>query len=346
MKIIKKEDFDDFVAKLIEEDNREVVGVQEKGKDKFAFQELHDAEDLRLDYDVTILPPKKYFMPQRETLVKYKSTEEFSMDPVNEVIPRIIIGIHPYDLEAINQMDKVFEDTHSDQNYLWKRREAVLIGVNMQNVSEWSFAASMNTETIDSGYDLMLTDLEDRYAIEVGSPKGADLMKKHDAEIRDARPEEVKEVEEEKERIKDEFETELNFSPYELPHILGENYDNEEFWEENSEDCLSCGTCNLVCPTCYCFDVQEDADLNLEEGERLRRWDGCMLQAFAEVAGGENFREERAARYRHRYMRKGRYMYEEFGDIACVGCGRCSSQCLPDIADPARIYNELKEGKI
>ncbi len=346
MKIIKKEDFDQFVTRLIEKDSREIVGVQEKGKDKFAFQQLHDAKNLRLDYDTTILPPKKYFMPQRETLVRYKSTEEMSMDPVNEVVPRVIIGIHPYDLVSIQQMDKVFEDTHSDQNYLWKRREAVLIGVNIQNVSEWSFAASMGTATVDSGYDLMLTDLGDKYAIEIGSPKGSNLLEKHKAEIRDALPEEVEAVEKEKEKIKEKFETELNFSPHELPYLLGENYNNEEFWEKNSEDCLSCGTCNLVCPTCYCFDVQEDTDINLEEGERLRRWDGCMLQAFAEVAGGENFREERAARYRHRYLRKGRYMYDEFGDIACVGCGRCSSQCLPDIADPARIYNKLKEGKI
>ncbi len=346
MKIIKKEDFDQFVTKLIEKDSREIVGVQEKGKDKFAFQKLEDVGDLRLDYDVTILPPKKYFMPQRETLVRYKSTEEMSMDPVNEVIPRVIIGLHPYDLVAIEQMDKVFEDTHSDQNYLWKRREAVLIGVNMQDATEWSFAGSMGTAIIDSGYDIMLTDLGDRYAVEIGSPKGADILDKHDAEIRDADPDEVEAFEKEKEEIEGRFEKELDFSPNELPYLLGENYNNEEFWEENSEDCLSCGTCNLVCPTCYCFDVQEETEINLEEGERLRRWDGCMLQAFAEVAGGENFREEKAARYRHRYMRKGRYMYEEFGDIACVGCGRCSSQCLPDIADPARIYNELKEGKI
>ncbi len=344
MKVIEKEDFDSFVNKLIENDSREIVGVQEKGE-KYAFQELHDPGDLRLDYDVTILPPKKYFMPQRETLVRYKTREEISMDPVNEVVPRVIIGIHPYDLIAIEQMDKVFEDTHEDQNYLWKRREAVLIGVNMQQVSDWSFASSMGTATTDQGYDLMLTDIGEKYAVEIGSSKGANILEKHKADIEDATPEEVEKVEKAKEEVHEKFETELDFSPSELPWLLGENYSNEEFWEEHSEDCLSCGTCNLVCPTCYCFDVQELADINLEEGERMRRWDGCMLQAFAQVAGGENFREEKAARYRHRYMRKGRYMYDEFGDIACVGCGRCSSQCLPDIADPARIYNELKEGQ-
>ncbi|MEF8833148.1 MAG: Ni/Fe hydrogenase subunit beta, partial [Candidatus Thermoplasmatota archaeon] len=214
MKIIEKEDFDQFVTELIKNDSREIVGVQEKGKEKFAFQELQDVKDLRLDYDVTILPPKKYFMPQRETLVKYKSTEEMSMEPVNEVVPRVIIGIHPYDLVSIQQMDKVFEDTHEDQNYLWKRREAVLIGVNMQDVSEWSFAASMGTATVQSGYDLMLTDLGDKLAVEIGSSKGSNILEKHNAEIRDALPEEVEAVEKEKEEIKEKFETELDFSKH------------------------------------------------------------------------------------------------------------------------------------
>jgi len=29
--------------------------------------------------------------------------------------------------------------------------------------------------------------------------------------------------------------------------------------------------------------------------------------------------------------------------MACVGCGRCASACLPDIADPVNLFNKLKE---
>ncbi|MFW6071239.1 MAG: Ni/Fe hydrogenase subunit beta, partial [Candidatus Bipolaricaulota bacterium] len=70
MKVISKSNFSKFVDDLIEKDEREVVGAQAKSNE-FAFNPLESAEDLRLDYDVTILPPKKYFMPQRETLVEY-----------------------------------------------------------------------------------------------------------------------------------------------------------------------------------------------------------------------------------------------------------------------------------
>jgi len=342
MKAIDKSDFSEFVDNLIENDDREVVGVQEKSS-KYAFDPLQSADDLRLDYDVTILPPKKYFMPQRETLIEY-NIEEGNTTPVNRVIPRIIMGVHPYDLVAIEQMDKVFEDTHEDPYYLEKRRQSVLVGVNMVNVSERSFASTMGTATTDSGYDIMLTDIGDKYTIEVGSSKGSALLEKAGTAVEDAKPEEIRKVKEFKEDLPNKFKKETKFDPFELPSLLKEYYGKDEFWEENAEDCLSCGTCNLVCPTCYCFDVKDVNDISLAEGERMRTWDGCMLEAFAEVAGDENFREEKASRYRHRYMRKGRYMYNRFGDIACVGCGRCSEQCLPDIADPVDIFNQMKEG--
>lgn len=345
MKIIKKEDFEDFIDTLIEKDEREVVGVQEKGE-KYVFDDLADASELRLDYDVTILPPKKYFFPQRETLMKYKKNDDIEFSPVKKVTPRIIVGIHPYDIEAIKQMDKVFSHTYEDENYLKKREQSVMIGVNIQNTTEWSFAASMGTATVEDGYDLMITDIDDKYAVEIGSSKGSELIEESAVKFENATPADVRAVEEYKENIDEKFEKELDFSPEELPSLLRKNYGNEKFWDENAEDCYSCGTCNLVCPTCYCFDVQDWMEIDLEEGQRYREWDGCLLENFAEVAGGENFREERSERYRHRYMRKGMYLYDKFGDIACVGCGRCSSQCVPDIADPARIFNKLKEEKI
>lgn len=341
MKVVTKKVFQELVDDLISNDPREVVGVQSKDG-KYVFDDLNKAEDLTLGYDVTILPPKKYFMPPREAILKYKEKNgDFSVEPMLEVEPRIIIGVHPYDLIAIQQMDKVFSDLYEDEYYLEKRKECILIGVNMQKVSERSFAASMGTATTDSGYDLMLTNLGKNYAVEIGSKKGAELVGKMDC--REATTEEVEEVQNIKGELEEKFQKELKYSPKELPTILEENYENMDFWEENSEQCYSCGTCNLVCPTCYCFDVKEVNDITMDGGKRMREWDGCLLEDFAVVASGENFRGSKAERYRHRFMRKGRYLYERYGDIACVGCGRCASQCIPDIADPSRIYNNLKE---
>ena len=135
----------------------------------------------------------------------------------------------------------------------------------------------------------------------------------------------------------------IGFRPTELPRLLRRSFEHG-IWAEQARKCLSCGSCNLVCPTCYCFDVKDDVDISLKTGNRYRTWDGCVLEDFAKVAGDENFREERLQRYRHRFYRKGMYLYDKYGQIACVGCGRCASACLPDIADPIAVYNALKEG--
>ena len=339
VKLISKMDFMDFVDSLIGKDPRRVVGVKSKGS-KFVFDTLDSASELRLDYDVTILPPKKFFLPPVEALFKYELSNGFSTEMVDEHEPVIIIGIHPYDLIAIEQVDIVFKDSHPDNHYLQKRKGSVLVGVNMQNISPNSFASSMGTATTSHGFDLMLTDLGDRYLVEIGSEKGEDLLEKC-SKVAEADEEALTEAKNVKEKVLSKFTSHLTFSYKELADILEENYDNE-IWNKNSENCLSCGSCNLVCPTCYCFDVQDKPDLNLKEARRVRTWDGCMLEDFAKVAGDENFRDK-VARYRHRFYRKGKYFLDRFGFIACVGCGRCSSGCLPDITDPVKLYNTLKK---
>jgi sulfhydrogenase subunit beta (sulfur reductase) len=65
------------------------------------------------------------------------------------------------------------------------------------------------------------------------------------------------------------------------------------------------------------------------------------LEEFALVAGGENFREARAARQRHRMMRKGKYIRERFGTTGCVGCGRCIRACLVHI-NIVDTFNAIK----
>jgi ferredoxin len=75
----------------------------------------------------------------------------------------------------------------------------------------------------------------------------------------------------------------------------------------------------------------DEVDMLLTEGERVRTWDSCQLDEFARVAGGENFRETRAGRQRHRFMRKGKYIYDKVGELGCVGCGRCIRTCLVHI---------------
>jgi NAD(P)H-flavin reductase/NAD-dependent dihydropyrimidine dehydrogenase PreA subunit len=340
MRIISKKDFANFVGSLIQDDSLNTIGVKPKGN-KFAFGKLESASELRLDYDVTLLPPKKYFFPQRETLVTYNVANGFFAQDSADLKPMVIIGVHPYDIVALLHMDEIFRETKSDPYYFEKRKSSIIIGVNIQNMSKWCFAPQMGCATIDYGYDLMLTDLGNRYAINIGSQKGEKLLDTYAKNVSDALARDVQLVSQKKRAIMNMSQQKFDFGTELIPELLSKSYEESSFWEKHAETCLACGSCVLVCPTCYCFDVRENPDLSLKEGERIRTWDGCLLEDFAKIASGENFRPTRPTRYRHRYFKKGKYLFDRFGFVSCVGCGRCSSNCLPDIANPVNLFNDM-----
>ena len=341
LQVIEKSDHDQFVQNLI--NNYQVEGVKRK-EDSFFYGSIKSPEKLCLDFDCTISPPKKYFLPPEETLLRFTTAPSHEVTPVIESNPFILFGVHPYDLKAINQMDQIFASGVPDPHYLKRREAALLIGIDPTRVAPRAFWADMEAATISNGFDLMFTDMGESFIVEIGTKKGGDLLSQY-GKARQATRDETRRRVSIRSQISNMCKKRgLTFPKREIPQLL-EHSERSIFWEEKASKCLSCGTCNLVCPTCYCFDVQDDMELDLSIGKRLRRWDGCLLQDFAKVATGENFRETRASRYRHRFFRKGLYLFSVLDDVACVGCGRCASSCLPDIADPVDAFNRLKEGE-
>lgn len=344
-KIISAGEIRKFIANIIES-GVETYGVQEKETGKFHYAVLQDADALRLDYNVTITPPKKFFMPEREIFLKYQIAPEVKVRPVFETNKRIIIGVHPYDMIAINQMDEIWMDKNEDQHYFKRRKNTIIIGVDPEIASSWSFWHVMDAWKVDAGYDIWLTRLDgETYFIEAATAAGRELVDKH-AKTSNA----AKEHEDRRAAVRAKLfdvcdkERKLSVRPGEIPLLVKNNWDHK-VWEEKAKKCYSCGSCNIVCPTCYCFDVKDDINLNIKDGWRERVWDACQLEDFALVAHGENFRAKRVDRYKHRFYRKTVYQYERYNHLACVGCGRCSSVCLPNIADPVDIINTIKEGR-
>lgn len=137
------------------------------------------------------------------------------------------------------------------------------------------------------------------------------------------------------------FPTRLTSRIERFPAILADSYDSL-VWEATSQRCYSCGSCNLVCPTCYCFDIRDDADLSGRRGMRERTWDGCMLKDFALVAGGHNFRSKPVKRLRHRIYRKATWIEQRTGLAGCVGCARCEHACTAHIS-MVEILNQLDD---
>jgi len=335
VKKIAKNDFASFVDALIR--TEKTIGVQAKG-DRFDFAPLESAKDLRLDYDVTLQPPKKYFLPPAEVLLTFEVGGPYQSQLDEQKF--ILLGVHPYDMVAINQMDELFQQDNCDTHYMTRRNNATIIACDVAKASDHVFASSMGTALVQKGYDILLTDVGDGFVAEAATPKGEQLLAQAKAVQADASA--LKKRENVWAHNKKSLNKhELKCDPAYLPKLLSKAY-KHPVWEEKAKTCFSCGSCNQVCPTCYCFNVQDDVNWDLKTGQRIREWDGCLLDGFTKVAPAHEFRKVRADRFRHRLYRKGVYVPQKIGgQIACVGCGRCVGACLPDIANPVNIYNRL-----
>jgi len=337
VKKISEQRLDDWVNELIEESP--VLGVQQKD-DHFEWDNLARASDLRLDYDVSLTPPGKVaFQPPRETLMRFDGVE---YEPVWRDEPFTLFGVHPYDMVAINQMDEIFSMNKCDDHYLTPRESATIVACDVQTPSDDVFAGYLDNHRVEEGFDVLLTKLADGYLVDIRTEKGEQLAESlsEEPEASEADLEARRQVwEDNEDKLK---QHELRAMPDEWPDLLREGHEHP-VWKDMAEKCFSCGSCNTSCPTCYCFDVQEDVDWDLESGERARVWDGCLLEKFARVAGDHNFRGEKHERYRHRYYRKGLYVPDMIGECACVGCGRCINVCVSNIANPVEVFNRLSE---
>src|SRR3972149_3853456 len=219
MKILSKEDFANFVNALIKDDAWNVIGVKSKGN-KFAFGPLESASELRLDYDGALLPPKKNFFSQRGNPCTSNLAGGFSAKPPAEAKPAVIIGVHPYDIVALFHMDEIFRETKSDPYYFEKRNSTIIIGVNIQKMSQWNFSPFMGSATVDYGYDLMLTDLGNRYAISVGSQKGGELLSKYAKNVKSALARDIQLVGQKKREILNMSQQKFDFPPDLIPELL------------------------------------------------------------------------------------------------------------------------------
>jgi sulfhydrogenase subunit beta (sulfur reductase) len=338
--ILKKDDLDNLVSFIGKE--QKVVAPVAKGYDNYAFEEIETGHQIALDYIPTILPPKKYFMPQFEKLLEFDVTRGENATAVCEYDKMVVFGVHTCDLAGMRCLDIVLTERPRDYNYLIREGKLTIIGLECNKYcDENASCALMSAHLPNGGYDLMLTDLDDCYIVHMHTYKGEEIVEKsklfHDASQADFGR--LASLREKKRQL---FKNEVPIELREIPSLFDRSFDSP-VWKDLAGKCLACGNCTNVCPTCYCFDVFDKVNLDLKTGMRERRWDSCQLETFAKVAGGENFRKDRGARQRHRYYRKFRYPLEKSYRLFCTGCGRCTRACMAGIKLKDTLNSLVKE---
>lgn len=285
-----------------------------------------------------LVPPKKFFYPQTETVLKYQMGEDLKIEDfackAGEKV--ILFAVRPCDVSGFAMMDKVYLEDPADEAYRRRRENTTLVALGCTEPDEACFCQSFDIDASKApGADVLAIDIGQELVLVAQTQKGEDLITSLNGLLSEAISGDENRVKDEQEKIKERYVTSVNLQG------MMEKLDGmfaDDYWERLYRRCIGCGTCTFLCPTCHCFDLQEYAAGNC--GERIRCWDACMFADFTQMAGGHNPRPSQKERVRQRFMHKLNYFPHQHGDYACVGCGRCVRKC-PVNLDILEVIREI-----
>ncbi len=343
MKIVKisKTDWADGIESL-KESFRVFGPVEEKGFQIFKTLEKGQSPDLTCLN--TRLSPKSLVYPQSQILFDYtldekKADHHLLKEVQREEYPRVVFGIRPCDAKAF-LLVKLNFDTPDIQDPYWIRsyESTIFVGLACDRPCGSCFCTTAGCGPFhEEGLDALLVDAGDHYFGKAITDNGERLMSKAgwNTEVEDAS------VDKQIAGMKQAAEAKI-YSCVKTDHLKELEtttlYD-APFWEDVAFSCINCGTCTYVCPTCWCFDIQDET--HGYSGKRMRNWDSCMYPLFTLHGSGHNPRGTKTHRVRQRFMHKLKYFVDKHdAGIQCVGCGRCIRLCPVNI-DIRKVCNML-----
>ncbi|MGB9715245.1 MAG: 4Fe-4S dicluster domain-containing protein [Thermodesulfovibrionales bacterium] len=338
--LIRKDIFFSFIDNLRHE--YKIIGPV-KENNHYIFREISSISDLKMDYSTTMLSPGKMFIYKpREGILRFNIESNIAIEEIrHEIEKQIIIGIHPCDVHAILYLDRVFLNGFIDPHYKTRRENTILIAINCSQVLENCFCSSVGTGPylkVHSGYDMVLTDFNDDYLVEIKSSKAFNVF---NVKGKEATPEAFKLKSDKEKTLIKSFRKHIEVKG--LDELFIKNLDHPIWNITADERCLSCSNCVMVCPTCFCYDIVDEMDMNLKEIIRYRQLDACQDIKFAKVHGG-NYRQRRSSRLRQFVTHNLNYS-SQYGMIKTVGCGRCITWC-PTKIDLVEIAKEIQRSPL
>lgn len=321
------------------------IFVPVKDGDFHAFKALNEGKRPDFTYSNTRLSPKGLVYPQSERMFEYSLKEE---DPDSNIMkesskdyaPQAIVGIRPCDAHAFQIVKTNFDNPeYRDPWWVQRFESTTLVGLGCNSPRNTCFCSSVGGGPFsEKGLDVLLYDLGERFLAKTLTEKGERFLEKAEGgtEADEAALKEAESLAEESQgRVNGNVPTE-KLKDKEINTLF-----EAPFWHDVAFGCINCGTCTYLCPTCWCFDIQDE--VLGKEGDRIRNWDSCMFPLFTLHGSGHNPREDKVARVRQRFMHKLKYYVDRYQDgVQCSGCGRCVRFCPVniDIRDVAKLMND------
>jgi sulfhydrogenase subunit beta (sulfur reductase) len=242
---------------------------------------------------------------------------------VPERRPVAVLGARACDLAALACQDHVLRDGPAvDPDYAARRSDLLVVAVECAVADDTCFCASMGTgPEVTGGADLVLHELDSGFTIRSGSPAGSRILDRLD--LAPASPAEI-----------DAAGVQVRAARTMQTHgVMADGLAERLLcaldhprWDDVAARCVACGSCTLVCPTCFCTGLVVGSDLDGGKASATRTWDSCFTEGFGQVAGG-SFRPRHRDRYRQWLTHKFATWWQQFGSSGCVGCGRCVAWC-------------------
>ncbi len=339
-KTITKDNFKEFVNGIIAENV--TIGPRETDKDAqrnpvYQFKQVCSFDEIALDYTKTYSSLKNFFLPFKENLSTFQFDQNVWEQTITYTVhPRVIVGVRACDIEGLLKLDNVLmKGKFPYPYYVARRQNTFLIGLDHEPLED-CFCQSLNADMVLHGFDLFLTDIGEKYFMQINSSTAFNLLK--NIEVTDITAEDQENYIEERKRLGSLFKTKIDITG--LPSLMDIEFESD-VWKKWGDKCLSCGSCAMVCPTCYCYAVNEYIDVSLKFASKERMLYSCNLVDFAEVAGGHNFRPEATSRLKYRFYHQHRGFVESYDEPKCVGCNRCGTTCPAGIK-PVDVIHDLQ----
>ncbi len=241
--------------------------------------------------------------------------------------PAAFVGVRACDLAAIAIQDLICAGgAHPDTEYAARRASTFVLAVNCANPCGTCFCASMGTgPRATTGFDVALTEVIEAghhfFLAETGTALGREILSR--TKHRPASDPELDAARQVTASAAGRMGRTLDTSG--IKELLYRNLEHPR-WDEVAGRCLTCGNCTLVCPTCFCVDIEDSTSLDGGQAGRVRSWYSCFSIDHSYLHGGP-VRPSPRSRYRQWLTHKLASWIDQFGMSGCVGCGRCITWC-------------------
>jgi ferredoxin len=342
--ILKKDQLGAWIARIEE---RARVFAPAFGEENWEFTKVESGANVELDHTNTVRPAKGFVFPQREVLYRFrlepgKAPQLTDSEP--KVEPAVVFGVRPCDGRAMVRNDRVLACGFSDPYYQTRRDRVVFVGLACAappspNCFCLSVGGSPHSE---DGLDVLMTELDGRYHVKALTDKGKDLLESGRTIFQEPRAADKTEVKNAHAASLEHPQRSIS-SMDKVAEALRANFESP-LWDKLAQACIGCGACTYLCPSCHCFDINDEiTGKSPLTGERVRTWDNCQFPDFTMHSSGHNPREDTGARLRQRICHKLLYFVENHKMQQCTGCGRCITHCPVGI-DIVRVANVMEEG--